>query len=97
MYIIHVTKTEFTLSLIPLSTIPKANSTTAAYNNTELYNSVHIDVVLRVPYMFYHLPYIPNREKYNKLCSVCQVMLPFKGGSGVLSVSVRYLVAGSKS
>jgi hypothetical protein len=50
--------------------------------------------------MFYQLSYTPNRAKYNKLCKVCQVILLFKGGGGeegVLSVSVRYAVAVSKS
>jgi hypothetical protein len=78
---------EFTLSLTPLSTTPKANSTTAAYN-TELYNTVFTKMCCYIPYMFYQLLYIPNREKYNKLCSVCQVILPFKGGGAFLSVSV---------
>jgi len=40
LYILHVTKTGFTLSLIQPSTKPKANSTTAVQNNTEQYNIV---------------------------------------------------------
>jgi len=55
-----------------------------------LQNKFHIDVQLHIPYMFYQLSYISNREKYNKLCNMCQVILPFKGGEGgegVLSVS----------
>jgi hypothetical protein len=27
--------------------------------------------------MFYQRPYIPNREKYNKLCNVCHMTLSF--------------------
>jgi hypothetical protein len=32
--------------------------------------------------MMYQLPYNPNREKYNKLCKVCQVTLPLVSGVG---------------
>jgi len=46
--------------------------------------------------MFYQLSDIPNREKYNKLCKVCQVILPLVSGVVVLSASVIYLTALSK-
>jgi hypothetical protein len=47
--------------------------------------------------MFYQLPYIPNREKYNRLCKECPVILPLVKGVGSLSASVRYLTAISKA
>jgi hypothetical protein len=43
-------------------------------------HNFHIDEELHVPQMFYQLYYIPNREKYNKLCKVCPVMLPLVSG-----------------
>ena len=50
-----------------------------------------------MPQMFYQLSNIPNREKYNKLCKVCQVILPLVKGVGSLSASVRYLTTTSKA
>ena len=47
--------------------------------------------------MLYQLSYIPNREKYNELCKVCQVILPLVKGTGSLSASVRYLTAVSNA
>jgi len=46
--------------------------------------------------MLYQLSYIPNREKYNKLCKVCQVILSLVKGAVVPSASNRYLTAMSK-
>ena len=60
-------------------------------------HSFHIDEELLVPRMFYQLYYIPNGEKYNKLCKVCPVTLPLVGGVGGISASVIYLAAISKA
>ena len=57
----------------------------------------HINEELHVPQMLYQLSYIPNREKYNELCKVCQVILPLVKGTGSLSASVRYLTAVSNA
>jgi len=46
-----------------------------------------------MPQMFYQLPYIPNREKYNKVCKMCQVILPLISGVLGLSASIRYFTA----
>jgi hypothetical protein len=51
---------------------------------------------LHVPKIVYQLSYIPNREKYNKLYKVCQVILKLVSGAVVRSASVRYLTAISK-
>jgi hypothetical protein len=58
-------------SVTPLSKTPNTNSITASQNNMK--------VQLHIRQIFYQLPHIPNREKYNKLCSVCQVTLPCVG------------------
>jgi hypothetical protein len=46
--------------------------------------------------MLYQLSCIPNTEKFNKLCKVCQVILSLVKGAGVPSASIRYLTAMSK-
>ena len=33
-----------------------------------------------MPKIMYQLPHIPSRDKYNKLCMVCQVTLPLVTG-----------------
>jgi len=35
-----------------------------------------MNVLLHVRQIFYQLPHIPDTQKYNKLCNVCQVTLP---------------------
>jgi hypothetical protein len=65
LYIIHFTKTGFTLCHSPLYST-KANSVTAAKNNTEQSNTIfRLDMELNVPQMSYQLPYVANRQKYS--------------------------------
>ena len=88
--VFHVSQWPVSLYHIPIYRTKDKFYTSCIKQQWTIKHNFHTDMELHMPQTFYQVPYIPNREKYNKICKMCQVMLPLVSGVLGLSVSIRY-------
>jgi len=73
--IIQVMKTGLALCHSPLTKTKDKFCKSCIKQHRRVQHNLQIDMELHLPEIVYQLSYIPNREKYNKLYKVCQVIL----------------------
>jgi hypothetical protein len=83
--IIQVTKTRLALCDSPLTKTKDKFCKSCTKQHRTVQHNFHTDMELHVTEIVYQLYCIPNREKYNKLYKVCQIILKLISEAVVLS------------